>query len=274
MRKQLGWSFFVFLLASSAAAEIYQWVDDHGRRHYSDRPGLRAEIVEIEPGYALHRVEHVYDGDTILLTNGQKVRLLGINTPEVESRSKMAEPGGDEAKRWLAQQLSNQKVRLETDVEKKDKYGRLLAHVFTENGKHLNLALVKKGLATVNIYPPNLRHTNELLRAQELAEKAGVGLWANPYYASRSFRQLNDRHGWKRVTGRVIQIKPRRKNIYLHFSDNFSIKIARVDQKLFPDITQYRGKRVEVRGWIKKYKDYYTIRARHPGHIKVLEQRR
>ncbi|WP_349431574.1 thermonuclease family protein [Methylomarinum sp. Ch1-1] len=267
------WCCVLGLLMQSVtvSADIYLWVDDQGRRHYSDRPRQGAEVVDLRPGYSYYRVKHVFDGDTVQLMNGQKVRLLGINTPEVDGRYKSAEPGGNEAKRWLSARLANKKIRLETDVEKRDKYRRWLAHLFTEQGQHLNLELVRRGLATVNIHPPNLRYSRQLLAAEAQAEKAGVGLWADPHYARRSYQAARDTRGWQRVAGTVKEIKRTRKNIYLLFSADFAIKIARQNNDLFPESGVYLGRRLEVRGWIHHSGKRYTMPVRHPGSIKLLD---
>jgi len=265
----------VFVVESSAfCAEVFQWVDNQGRRHYSDRPHQNADILTINPGYSYQKVRKVYDGDTVLLMNGQKVRFLGINTPEVAHRDKEADAGGEEAKKWLIRKLKNKRIRLERDVEKKDKYGRLLAYVITEDGIHLNLELVKEGLATANIYPPNLKYVDEFLAAQDRAENARRGLWAYQQYASQPFTQLQQGNlrGWKRVTGVIKNIKQTRRNIYLQFDDNFSIKIKRWAMDLFPELEQYRGKKVEVRGWLHKSKGKITMLVRHPGSIKIYSQ--
>jgi len=68
-----------------------------------------------------------YDGDTIVLEDGRKIRLLGINTPEVQHKGKMADAGGEDAKTWLINKLRHSKVRLEFYFDKTDKYGRTLA---------------------------------------------------------------------------------------------------------------------------------------------------
>lgn len=126
-----------------ANAEIYEWQDANGSKHFSDRPVVDAKIVDIKPGYDFYRVKTVYDGDTVVLEDGRKIRFLGINTPEVQHRDKQADAGGDEAKRWLTDQLKNTKVRLEVGTEKTDKYGRTLAHLFTE----------KRNISTCNWLP-------------------------------------------------------------------------------------------------------------------------
>jgi endonuclease YncB( thermonuclease family) len=87
-------------------------------------------------------VEKVFDGDTILLSNGRKVRFLGINTPEVAGRNKSAEAGGEQAKDWLKNKLEHRKVLLQGDVEKQDNYQRTLAYVFTDNKEHMGVSRI------------------------------------------------------------------------------------------------------------------------------------
>lgn len=256
-----------------ATAEVYEWADAQGRHHYSDRLQQdNARILPINPDATYYEVKKVYDGDTILLKNGQKVRLLGVNTPEVAGRNKNAEQGGEEAKAWLQQLLQHKKVRLEADVEKQDKYQRTLAYVFTEDKQHVNLQLVQQGLATVNIYPPNLKYVEQLLAAQQVAEEAGLGLWGNSAYVPEGFQTISQENyrGWKRITGRIKALKVTAKYSYLQFSDQVSLRIENQSLGLFPLLHDYVGKEVEVRGWINKNKHRFAVQVRHPGELKIL----
>ncbi|MFW5444162.1 MAG: thermonuclease family protein [Methylococcaceae bacterium] len=250
-------------------ADVFQWVDNNGNKHFSDRPHPGSKILHISPGYTYYQVKKVYDGDTVLLTNGQKVRFLGINTPEVEGRHKLAQIGGKEAKLWLQQKLKNTKIRLEKDVEKKDKYGRLLAHVFTEDKQHINLQLIEKGMATVNIHPPNLKYTDDLLLAEKKAEHNRLGIWGYKEYAPKQLSQFNQSStkGWQRIMGRIKNIQQGRKYIYLNLSDTFTLKIKQKGSELFPKLESYLNKQVEARGWIKKHKSRYSMLIRHPSAI-------
>lgn len=255
-----------------AVAEVFEWTDEQGKRHYSDKAHDNAKVLKVEAGTAYYRVEKVFDGDTILLSNGQKVRFLGINTPEVAGRNKAEEAGGAQAKAWLKQLLEHKKVTLQGDVEKQDKYQRTLAYVFTEDKLHVNLELVKRGLAAVNIYPPNLKYVDVLLAAQQSAEQAGLGLWAYQEYAPQPFQSLNEDnyHGWKRVTGRIRAVKHTAKNSYLQFSDNVAVQVENQFAGLFPPLESYVGKSVEARGWVHKSRDRFALLARHPGEIKLI----
>jgi len=100
-------------------------------------------------------VLRIVDGDTIELTNGETVRLLGIDTPE------MGSPYAMDAKLFTMELLSRQDVRLEMDVQERDVYGRLLAHVYVEQEDgwvHVNTELVRAGLAELLFIPPNARY--------------------------------------------------------------------------------------------------------------------
>ena len=85
-----------------------------------------------------HTVRWVSDGDTVVLDNGQKVRYIGINAPEVAHDDHIAEPYGEEAKRFNASLVNRKKVRLEFDKERTDRYKRRLAYVFLKNGTFVN----------------------------------------------------------------------------------------------------------------------------------------
>ena len=267
----------VLLLCVPACVDskVYQWQDAKGSQHFSDRFYPDAKTVDIKPGYGFYTVKTVYDGDTVELEDGRKIRLLGINTPEIQHKDKMAEAGGEEAKTWLINKLQHAKVRLEFDVEKTDKYGRTLAYLFSENKEHINLSLVKAGLATVSIYPPNLLYANELLAAENKAEQDKLGIWQRPEYAAIPVGNLTDagHHGWSRLVGRVVDIHNTPKSVYLVFSSQFEARIERQWLSLFPDVNDYLGKTVEVRGWLSNNKKHFSLLIRHPSAIRQRESR-
>ncbi len=255
--------------ASISHADFFRWTDEQGKTHYSDRPTHSSKKLNIHAGQSFYQVKKVYDGDTITLKGGLKVRLLGINTPEIESRHRQGEQGGKAAKNWLKKLLHNQKVRIEKDQTKRDKYGRVLAHIFTKEGQHLNLELVKKGLATVNIHPPNLNYSAVLLNAQKEAERDKRGIWAQATYQPLSIHEIGHRQqrGWGRFIGKIKQLKKGRRFDRLIISKNISLRIPTKNLSLFPPLNQYIGKQVEVRGWPSRRKSHYSILIRHPSAL-------
>jgi micrococcal nuclease len=204
-----------------------------------------------------------------VLEDGRKVRLLGVNTPEIEHRNQPEQAGGEEAKRWLIAKLQNRKVRLESDAEATDKYGRTLAHVFTDRKEHINLQLVEQGLAAVNIYPPNLHYVEQLVDAERKAQQARLGIWRKPEYEPIPADRLtaSGHPGWTRVTGRIADLRSSRKFVYLKFSNKFEARIEKQGLSMFPDLSRYLGRPVEVRGWLNKYKGGHSMLIRHPSAI-------
>jgi micrococcal nuclease len=127
-------------------------------------------------------VTRVIDGDTIEVRLGdhlEKVRYIGINTPEIHSPTRGREPYG-ETSAWANSNLVNgQAVRLVLDVQPRDRFGRLLAYVYVGN-QFINAELVRRGYAEVATYPPNVRHYAEFVELQRQARSAQLGLWGDP----------------------------------------------------------------------------------------------
>lgn len=275
-RRRLPYLIYGLVLCFAAslvsAGEIYRSVDERGRVTYSDTPqaGSRQIPITGQPGRQLHQVDHVYDGDTIILENGKHIRLLGINTPEIESRLRSEEPGGTAAKKWLQNKLRNKAVYLEFDQVKRDKYNRLLAHVFLPNGEHVNLSLLQNGLAAVSIIPPNGRYSEKLIQAQQQAEQSKSGIWSMPEYQSHPITQIaNHTKGWQRFTGTPVAIKKSRKFTRLLFNDKIDVRVANSNTRLFPDLATYLGKKLEIRGWVTRNKDFYSLQIQHPSALIV-----
>jgi micrococcal nuclease len=131
-------------------------------------------------GTPLRSVVRIVDGDTLVLDGNERVRLIGINTPESVDPRRPVQWYGKEAAAWTRKELAGKKVRLAFDVEPKDKYGRTLAYVFLENGTFFNLRLVEEGYAFSYPYPPNVAHVEEFRAAERKAREAGRGLWSDP----------------------------------------------------------------------------------------------
>ncbi|MCW5618384.1 MAG: thermonuclease family protein [Nitrosomonas sp.] len=254
-------------------AEIYRIIDESGRVLYTDKiPGnaenIRQTTIPVQTYRRLYPVKSVYDGDTLILGNRQRVRLLGVNTPEIESRHRPGEPGGVAAKEWLQRRIKNQQVYLEYDQEKKDKYDRELAHVFLPDGTHLNLELLKQGLAFMSIVPPNLRYADVFSRAQQQAEKQGLGIWREAGYQVRSLDQIaSGTRGWQRFTGIPKHIQQKRSFTYLILNDQVSIRIANNHLNLFPALEKYLDRPIEIRGWVSRRNNRFMISVQHPSAL-------
>jgi micrococcal nuclease len=125
-------------------------------------------------------VVRVVDGDTIhvrLADRLEKVRYIGVNTPEAHHPTKGEEPGGRQAHAVNRRLVEGKRVRLELDVQSRDRYGRLLAYVWIGDTM-INAELVRLGYAQVMTVPPNVRHQALFVKLQRDARDAGRGLWA------------------------------------------------------------------------------------------------
>jgi micrococcal nuclease len=127
-------------------------------------------------------VVRVVDGDTIHVRIGErveKVRYIGVNTPELHHPSKGEEPGGRQALDVNRRLAERKHVRLELDVQTRDRHGRLLAYVWVGDTM-INAELLRLGFAQVMTVPPNVRHQALFTKLQRDARAAGRGLWAAP----------------------------------------------------------------------------------------------
>jgi len=128
-------------------------------------------------------VTKVIDGDTIVLENGQKVRYIGIDTPELHHPKKEVECFSRQAFEENKKLVLGKKVFLQKDISEKDKYDRLLRYVFldekmsTDEGSFVNLYLVKNGFAYAATFPPDVKYADLFLTAQKEARQKNLGLW-------------------------------------------------------------------------------------------------
>jgi micrococcal nuclease len=113
----------------------------------------------------------------------EKVRLIGVNAPEISTGESRGEFFGEEAKRYTRHRLQNRVVKLFFDVQTRDRYGRLLAYVYAGES-FFNLELVAEGCAQVYTVPPNVRHAAVFLEAQRRAVQEERGLWRKREFAA------------------------------------------------------------------------------------------
>ena len=129
------------------------------------------------PAGTLTSVESITDGDTLRTAGGLRVRLIGIDTPEVSGGK---ECFGDEAKAYLGRLVPpGSAVRLVYDKERQDRFGRDLAYVYRAvDGVHINLAMIVDGYATTLSIKPNTAHAAEFADAAAKARSASLAMWA------------------------------------------------------------------------------------------------
>jgi len=130
----------------------------------------------------LYRIKKLVDGDTFWLDDGcdgVKIRLIGIDAPESKNMfgKIKEEPFGKEAAKYLERLVDGKKIRVQFDVDSKDKYGRTLAYCYTDDGIFLNKKMVEEGMAMIMTVPKNVKYQEILYNAQKKARDNKRGMW-------------------------------------------------------------------------------------------------
>lgn len=116
------------------------------------------------------------DGDTLVLDGNEKVRLIGVDTPETVHPQKPVEYFGKEASAFTRRMVEGKKVSLEYDWERQDKYGRTLAYVYLQDGKFLNAEIIKQGYGFAYTRFP-FKYLEEFRSYEKQARERERGLW-------------------------------------------------------------------------------------------------
>src|SRR4030042_4962865 len=127
----------------------------------------------------IYKVKRVIDGDTLLLTSGERVRLIGVDTPETKHPQKPVQYFGKEAYLFTKGMVEGKEVRLEYDWQKRDKYGRLLAYVYLLDGSLLNEEIIKQGYGFAYTRFP-FKYLEEFRKYEREARGNKRGLWKYP----------------------------------------------------------------------------------------------
>ena len=148
-------------------------------RHVKFAPAVPPQVASHDQPHC--NVLRIVDGDTFVCRfpdgKEEKIRLIGVNTPETSHQKKGVENYGKEAKEFTKNTLSGKWVKLELDMQPRDRYGRLLDYVYLEDGTFFNALLVQEGYAQVMTIPPNVKNQELFLKLQREAREQGRGLW-------------------------------------------------------------------------------------------------
>ena len=145
----------------------------------SEKEDTNNSVVDIS-SLDEYKVVRVVDGDTFIIDykgKEERVRLIGIDTPESvhPNESKNTEEG-IKTSNYTKERLEGKMVKIELDVQQRDKYGRILAYAYLDD-KMYNKELLELGYAKLATYPPNVKYVEEFTKIQEKARENKVGLW-------------------------------------------------------------------------------------------------
>jgi endonuclease YncB( thermonuclease family) len=232
------------------------------------------------------RVRYVHDGDTIHLEDGRKVRLIGINAPELARDDMPAQAFAAEARDALKTAIASHdnRIGLVYGAERHDRYKRTLAHLFTPDGDNLQARLLLQGMAAAIAHPPNLAYSECYARVEKSARCKGAGIWSDPEQAIVKAADLDAKSpGFRLITGKVEHISQTREGIWIFMSE-LMLGVRSKDMANFKplELLSLRGQQLTVRGWLrpnkpeqtkKKYPGgrtaKYYMRIRHPSAIEI-----
>ena len=219
-------------------------------------------------------VKTIIDGDTVHLRNGDKVRFIGINAPEINHDGGHSQPFAHAAKNRLAMLLAakNNRINLTPGIESRDRYQRKLAHAYLPDNRSISALLLEEGLATRITVPPNVNHSDCYQKAENAARQKQVGLWSLPNANSIKARAIN-RHtrGFYLVDGLVTSSQANGRHWAIRFGQHLTIHIDRKNIAYFSKsmLKQLKNKNVRIRGWIGRYRKKPNLRLQHPANIEV-----
>ena len=221
----------------------------------------------------------IIDGDTFELETGEKVRLIGIDAPE------LSQPGGEESREYLTQLILNKGVTLKRGQEERDKYNRLLRFVYLDD-VCINEEMIRQGYAEARYVTDPI--CEYYIKLEIEAETAKAGLWSANIFQPRSNLRWGedipvitwkDAHRYLNqyviVKGTIVNTFNSGKVCFLNFDTDyyyFTAVIFASDFPGFPFIPEvfYLGKTVYIIGIIKEYKGSPEIIVKTPGQIRIL----
>jgi len=221
-------------------------------------------------------VRHVIDGDSLVLADGRELRLIGVNAPEMGRDGAPEQPLARVARTLLASLVEGRPVTLIYEVERKDRYGRVLAHVlFTDAAgteRSAEEVLLAHGLAWMIAIPPNVEWVNRLQAAEATARETGRGVWSEPTLAAHPAERLDDTMtGFQMVTGTIMRLNQSQHMLYFGLAPRMTVAVPRTDWmryfQSFGRPERLIGKSVLVRGWLTLNERGLRLRVAHPAML-------
>ncbi|WP_130903900.1 thermonuclease family protein [Pseudomonas sp. Sample_22] len=196
-------------------------------------------------------VQRVVDGDTLRLSDGRNVRMIGLNTPELGKKGRSDEPFAVAARKRLEDLVaaSDGRVGLRPGKESKDRYGRTLAHVYGADGANLEAQMLAEGLGFLVAVAPN----TDLIDCQQAAERSarhsGLGVWRQSPVLQADQISVS---GFALLSGRVSRVQRNRGGIWIELQDSVVLRVAPNLLTRFDvaSLESLKGKQIEARGWV------------------------
>jgi len=228
-------------------------------------------------------IVEILNTESLLLEDGRAIRLVGALAPQTETRWARAMGLEEKVLNALQSRVLGKKVRLRVGERERDRYGRLLTHVYVESGGDriwVQEVLISAGMAMAYSFADNRSCVRRLQKAEAKAREAGAGLWEQGVFRVRDAADLESMnalgYSFQIVEGRVRDVADRSGRVYLNFGEDwrtdFTATIAPSDRGSFEGskitLTDLEGRFVRVRGWLKQ-RNGPMIDVSHPEQIEL-----
>ena len=246
-------------------------------------PCARAEEPALPPGLepgGVARVATALDGDTLILADGRTVRLVGVEAPKppLDAAPARRWPLAEAAHSALAELAAERMIALGFGGRRTDRYGRLLAHLYLEDGLWLQGELLSRGMARVLTAPDNRALAKEMLARESEARAARRGIWASELYAVRAPSEARHHlESFEIVEGTVAAVTRVSTHTDLALGiaggDGLTVALLPESRRLFKasglDPEGFVGRQLRVRGWLRWWKGP-RLEVSHPEQIELL----
>jgi len=224
-------------------------------------------------------VKWVYDGDTLLLTDKRKIRIIGIDTPETKHHHQAAQAYGAKAREALRALLKKHHYRvfLRHGKEKTDRYGRELAHVFLPDNTNVSIWLLEHGYAKTMAIPPNIALANCYKQAEKVAQRQALRIWQQDALALKKADNLPySKKGFVRLNGKVIKIIRHKKSFILELDSDtkshIQLKIRKKHWRYFDMdmLEKLTDRKIKVSGVLKNRRGKRILYLSHSSQLEIM----
>ena len=215
-------------------------------------------------------VDYINDGDTITLRNGKRVRFIGINTPEINYRYlAQSEPYALQAKALVEKYVRiGDPVHLVFDQIKHDKYGRILAYVYTKTGRNLSALQLQNGFAKQWVIDKNDRFWQCLQRSEEQARSAKKGIWS-AFEPLQALQLTKKNKGYRYIRGKITKLSLTNKGLLFLLDNKLNVWISHSNLIKFTDynIEFHQGDMLLLTGKVFFSREQLKMHLYHPVQI-------
>lgn len=190
---------------------------------------------------------HVIDGDTLELVDGRRVRLIGINAPEIGRGGEPSKRYAQEARVELERLAGEAGLRMVVGEAPKDHYGRTLGHLFDAGGANIEAQLLRNGMGFAIGIAPNLALLDCHLMYESRARNQRLGVWSQaPMVGAADLRE----GGFRLIRGRVVGVERAGRYVWVELDGPLTLRLPAAGSWRFGEVGSWPGRQVEVRGWV------------------------